>query len=145
MDTQADLIFAGAQPFCWFCHLWLIFCFAHNIRECASVQFRPLSWLLTQELQHDKTYKITCAPSKASASTQTDQSLLCAQWEAKDPMFLHADSETVRGFAPTRYPLSIQLFRPKKKKKRLKKVHKAEKSKDYAQTTRTSSFHAKKI
>ena len=29
----------------------------------------------------------------AWASTQTDQSLLCAQWVAKDPMFLHADSE----------------------------------------------------
>ena len=29
----------------------------------------------------------------AWASTQSDQSLLCAQWVAKDPSFLHADRE----------------------------------------------------
>ena len=29
----------------------------------------------------------------ACASTQSDQSSLCAQWVAKDPSFLHADSE----------------------------------------------------
>ena len=37
-----------------------------------------------------------CAPSEdrsARASAQSDQSLLCAQWVAKDPSFLHADSE----------------------------------------------------
>ena len=31
-------------------------------------------------------------PTK-SASVQSDQSSLCAQWVAKDPSFLHADSE----------------------------------------------------
>ena len=29
----------------------------------------------------------------AWASAKSDQSLLCAQWEAKDPSVLHADSE----------------------------------------------------
>ena len=32
-----------------------------------------------------------CAPKEDSA--QSDQSSLCAQWVAKDPSFLHADSE----------------------------------------------------
>ena len=39
------------------------------------------------EPPHVKTNKITCA------SAQTDQSLLCTQWVAKDPRFPHADSE----------------------------------------------------
>ena len=38
-----------------------------------------------------------CVPSEslgsAQASTQSDQSLLCPRWTAKDPRFLHADSE----------------------------------------------------
>ena len=37
-----------------------------------------------------------CAPSEdrsAWASSQSDQSSLCAQWVAKDPSFLHADRE----------------------------------------------------
>ena len=48
------------------------------------------------EPPHDKTNKNDCAPSKDSsawASPQSDQSSLCAQWVAKDPSFLHADSE----------------------------------------------------
>ena len=46
---------------------------------------------------HDKTNKIACAPNEDSdqpgASTQSDQSSLCALWVAKDPMLLHADIE----------------------------------------------------
>ena len=45
------------------------------------------------ELQHDKTNKITCAPRHGSASTQSNQTSLCAQQVAKDPMFFHASSE----------------------------------------------------
>ena len=49
------------------------------------------------EAPHDKTNKMTCAPSEDSdqpvASAQSDQSSLCAQWVAEDPMFLHVDSE----------------------------------------------------
>ena len=46
---------------------------------------------------HDKTYKIACAPSKDSISLGIrpiwSEFSLCAQWVAKDPRFLHADSE----------------------------------------------------
>ena len=48
------------------------------------------------ELPHDKSNILTCAPSEdrsAWSSTQSDPSSLCAQWVAKDPSFLHADSE----------------------------------------------------
>ena len=38
------------------------------------------------EPPHDKTNKVTARPAK------TQESLLCAQWVAKDPSFLHADS-----------------------------------------------------
>ena len=46
---------------------------------------------------HDKTNKMTCAPSEDSDQPWHPPSLiqslsLCAQWEAKDPRFLHADS-----------------------------------------------------
>ena len=39
---------------------------------------------------HDKTYEMSCVPSKDSAWSE---SLLCPLWVAKDPIFLHADSE----------------------------------------------------
>ena len=39
-----------------------------------------------------KNKKMICAPSEDSASTQSDLSSLCAQWVAKDPSFLQADS-----------------------------------------------------
>ena len=49
-------------------------------------------------LSHDMTKptKWVCAQQRlgsAWASAQSDQSSLCAQWVAKDPSFLHADSE----------------------------------------------------
>ena len=48
------------------------------------------------EPRHDKTNKWGCAQWRLRsvwASAQSDQSLLCAQWVAKDQSFLHADSE----------------------------------------------------
>ena len=51
---------------------------------------------LSFEPPHDETNKGTVRPAKirsAWASAQYDQSSLCAQWVAKDPSFLHADSE----------------------------------------------------
>ena len=50
------------------------------------------------EPAHDKTNKIEVCQAKsrlrsAWASAQSDQSLLCTQWVAKDPSFLYADSE----------------------------------------------------
>ena len=43
---------------------------------------KPTKWLWAQRRL-----------GSAWASTQSDQSSLCAQWVAKDPSFLHADSE----------------------------------------------------
>ena len=52
---------------------------------------------LTLEPRHDKTNKMTVRPAKTQISLGIrpvrSESLLCAQWVAKDPRFLHADSE----------------------------------------------------
>ena len=52
---------------------------------------------ITFEPPRDKTNKITCAPSEDSDQPGHPPSLIrvfaCAQWVAKDPSFLHADSE----------------------------------------------------
>ena len=46
------------------------------------------------EPQHFKNNKMAyVAREDTDQPAQSDQSLLCAQWLAKDPMFLHADSE----------------------------------------------------
>ena len=49
------------------------------------------------EPAHEKTYKMACAPSKDQPghppSLIRSKSSLCAQWVAKDPSFLHADSK----------------------------------------------------
>ena len=49
------------------------------------------------EPRHDKTNKMTARPAKTRISLGirpvSSESLLCAQWVAKDPSFLHAGSE----------------------------------------------------
>ena len=49
------------------------------------------------EPQHDKTYKMTCAPDEDSDQLGHPPSLIrvfaCTQSVAKDPMFLHANNE----------------------------------------------------
>ena len=56
-------------------------------------------WLCnTFEPRHDKTNKVTVHPAKTQISLGIrrpgwSESSLCAQWVAKDPSFLHADSE----------------------------------------------------
>ena len=49
------------------------------------------------EPRHDKTNKVTMRPAKTQISLGIrpvwSESSLCAQWVAKDPSFLHADSE----------------------------------------------------
>ena len=49
------------------------------------------------EPRHDKTNKVTVHPAKSQISLGIrplwSESLMCAQWVAKDPSFLHADSE----------------------------------------------------
>ena len=52
---------------------------------------------LINEPPHDKTNKMTVRPAKTQISLGIrpvwSESSLCAQWVAKDPSFLHADSE----------------------------------------------------
>ena len=49
------------------------------------------------ELRHDKTNKVSVRPAKTQISLGIrpvwSESLLCTQWVAKDPSFLHVDSE----------------------------------------------------
>ena len=52
---------------------------------------------ITNEPQHDKTNKMSVPPAKTliilGILQVWSESSLCAQWVAKDPSFLHADSE----------------------------------------------------
>ena len=52
---------------------------------------------MAYEPQHDKTNKVTVHPAKTQMSLGIrpvwSESSLCAEWVAKDPRFLHADSE----------------------------------------------------
>ena len=54
----------------------------------------PYHW---NEPRHDKTNKMSVRPAKSKISLGIrpvwPESSLCAQWVAKDPRFLHADSE----------------------------------------------------
>ena len=65
---------------------------------CPKNGMLGLYGLIALHLSSDMTKprKWMCAQRRlrsAWASAQSDQSSLCAQWVAKDPMFLHADSE----------------------------------------------------
>ena len=55
-----------------------------------------MGWLKYQP-RHDKNNKMSVRPAKTQISlgirTVWSESSLCAQWVAKDPSFLHADSE----------------------------------------------------
>ena len=66
-------------------------------RSLLSVGCLKLIMQQTYEPPHDKTNKMTVRPAKTQISLDIRQvwsdSLLCAQWIAKDPSFLHADSE----------------------------------------------------
>ena len=60
-------------------------------------------WRNIYELWHDKTNKMSVHPAKTQISLGIrhvwSESSLCAQWVAKDPRFLHADSEDSWVFA----------------------------------------------
>ena len=51
------------------------------------------STLTLCEPPHDKTNKMSVRLAKTQISPVWSESSLCAQWVAKDPSFLHADSE----------------------------------------------------
>ena len=56
-----------------------------------------IKYMLKFEPPHDKTNKMTLRPAKTQISLGIrpvwSESSLCAQWVAKDPSFLHVDSE----------------------------------------------------
>ena len=62
-----------------------------------AVAFKCSSNLAWYEPRHEKTNKMSVRPAKTQISLAIrpvwSESSLCAQWVAKDPRFLHADSE----------------------------------------------------
>ena len=70
--------------------------------NCDSCKFRSYELQINNsfkptEPRHDKTNKMSVRPAKTQISLGIrpvwSESSLCAQWVAKDPRFLHADSE----------------------------------------------------
>ena len=103
-------VFAGhtCHFFCFFFVLWL------TLKLFGNVYFSSSEFLLMQkalalnnsfdyicstlyERSYDKTNKVAVRPAKTQISLGIcpvwSESLLCTQWVAKDPSFLHADSE----------------------------------------------------
>ena len=64
------------------------------------------------EPRHDKTNKMSVRPAKTQISMGNrpvrSESSLCAQWAAKDPSFLHADSEDWSDWADAKADLSLR-------------------------------------
>ena len=80
----------------WPCH-WE---FSYNIIHTGeNLSMSAMIWNFSTlyEPRHNKTNKVTVRPAKTQISLGIhpiwSESLLCAQWVAKDPSFLHADSE----------------------------------------------------
>ena len=77
------------------------------------VKLLQLEILLKYEPPHDKTNKMTVHPAKTQISLGIcpvwSESSLCAQWVAKDPGFLYADSEDSDQTADTQADLSPRL------------------------------------
>ena len=65
--------------------------------ECAPSEDSVLLSSMLYEPRHDKTNKMSVRPAKTQISLGIrpvwSESLLCAQWVAKDRRFLHAESE----------------------------------------------------
>ena len=81
-----------------------------------SIPFWERIHITVQQIEpvHDKTTKWMCVQWRlrsAWASAQSDQSSVCTQWLAKDPSFLHADSETDQiGWCPGWSESSLGAF-----------------------------------
>ena len=72
----------------------------YTVCQDLSVQKLRIVMVLSKisfEPQHDKINKMTCAPSEDSDQPEHppswSKSLLCTQWVAKDPKFLHVGSK----------------------------------------------------
>ena len=68
-------------------------------------------YIYTNKPRHDKTNKMSVCPLKTQISLGIrpvwSESLLCAQWVAKDRRFLHADSEDWSDWADAQADLSL--------------------------------------
>ena len=68
--------------------------FFHDMSHICS---QNSCWITSNELPRDKTSKVSVHPAKTQISLGIgpawSESWLCAQWVAKDPCFLHPDSE----------------------------------------------------
>ena len=98
-DKSNPLQKSSISDFCSVCTLsgWIVFFFLASFLSFSKPRH---DWYCHRKLQneppHDKTNKMTCAPSEASDQPGHPPSLispLCSQWVAKDPSFLYADSE----------------------------------------------------
>ena len=77
-----------------------------------AFQNRLYPLCLRIEPPHDKTNKMIVRPAKTQISLGIrpvwSESSLCAQWVAKDPVFLHADSEDWSDWADAQADLSLR-------------------------------------
>ena len=117
--ASGALWFAGLIEFSkWRCRVWGRHFKTWNML-LTRIRLASLFWNLVKQYRSDQTLfaqrKCVAAPQNqqndlcaqrrlrpAWASAQSDQSSLCAQWEVKDPRFLHAESEDSD---PTGHPL----------------------------------------
>ena len=85
---------------------------AANQELCRKMKCPYLSVaVFVYEPAHDKTYKMACASSeeiRLGTCPVWSEFLLCAQWVAKDPNFLHADSEDWSVWADAQADLSLR-------------------------------------
>ena len=80
-------------------------CYLTKTNVCCDVEnyhmncdmTKPTKWLCAQQ-----------SLRSVWAAAQSDQSPVCAQWAAKDPSFLHADSEDWSDWADTQADLSLR-------------------------------------
>ena len=78
---------------------WNLSAYKRLLIALPTFELDNLNWVHGQKYEppHDKTNKVSVCPAKTQISLGIcpvwSESLLCAQWVAKDPRFLHADSE----------------------------------------------------
>ena len=84
--------------------------FRYNVSLTWLVKGKKAKQWTMYEPPHDKTNKMTVRPAKTQISLGIrpvwSESSLCAQWVAKDPSFLHADSEDWSDWADAQADLS---------------------------------------
>ena len=82
--------FCGLPEWLWM-HIWATAWQNQQVKKNSVVSRSGSECIF--EPPHDKTNKMACMPCKDSVRSVWSESSLCTQWVARDPMFLHADSE----------------------------------------------------